>query len=598
MGLFDKIKKFFNIGSDKKDEEKQPTNTQTEAKPVVLPTGKKAQETLQSESVPVSKNIEKSTKVNADENRQEIAKSINIESEQKGGVSLSSAEKTQPSIQNKTPVSVANEIKSPNKATQFALVPLSRPSNKKNTASKNTIEVNKKSEEELDAIFSSSARIYIFTNVIYSNLFSERSKYSEDSFFEIVKPYLQDYFANLGFDWPVFGNKIIDLCKKSDQLKTITKKLNENYQYLINNRLKFEWKGDSKDWPKYVVDQSITQNKPVTMQFAKMIVANYYYRDYSSKATIEALYKSLLLLSVSGKEFVTWIVNDENCFVNIVQHYEKRFQKIHVENIDERVLVSQIVKSKRFNTALTKFKFLDTNARESIYSSVYIEAQNNRGQEEIDLNVKKINDTDEGPTREMEKSQSAPSVQAPEESRPSLQSKDTSLFEKKVNAKDSSEISNLEIVEKPNDVPQIVTKEGTDVSDKTVEKENQCENEQIIDSRKAISSSDEESKKVSAKTEKKPRNISTIKEKKTAKIQSQSIQDITSHAQSKPVQAAEEEFDLALQKLGKKRNPNKNEIIPFLESIENMIPSQDPIYASENDNFVNVLDEEIENLLY
>ena len=88
MGLFDKIKKFFNIGSDKKDEEKQPTNTQTEAKPVVLPTGKKAQETLQSESVPVSKNIEKSTKVNSDENRQEIAKSINIESEQKGGVSL------------------------------------------------------------------------------------------------------------------------------------------------------------------------------------------------------------------------------------------------------------------------------------------------------------------------------------------------------------------------------------------------------------------------------------------------------------------------------------------------------------------------------
>ena len=261
------------------------------------------------------------------------------------------------------------------------------------------------------------------------------------------------------------------------------------------------------------------------------------------------------------------------------------------------MLVSQIVKSKRFNTALTKFQFLDTNARESIYSSVYIEAQNNRGQEEIDLNVKKINDTDEGPTREMEKSQSAPSVQAPEESRPSLQSKDTSLFEKKVNAKDSSEISNLEIVEKPNDVPQIVTKEGTDVSDKTVEKENQCENEQIIDLRKAISSSDEESKKVSAKTEKKPRNISTIKEKKTAKIQSQSIQDITSHAQSKPVQA-EEEFDLALQKLGKKRNPNKNEIIPFLESIENMIPPQDPIYASENDNSVNVLDEEIENLLY
>ena len=262
------------------------------------------------------------------------------------------------------------------------------------------------------------------------------------------------------------------------------------------------------------------------------------------------------------------------------------------------MLVSQIVKSKRFNTALTKFQFLDTNARESIYSSVYIEAQNNRGQEEIDLNVKKINDTDEGPTREMEKSQPAPSVQAPEVSRPSLQSKDTSLFEKKVNAKDSSEISNLEIVEKPNDVPQIVTKEGTDVSDKTVEKENQCENEQIIDSRKAISSSDEESKKVSAKTEKKPRNISTIKEKKTAKIQSQSIQDITSHAQSKPVQAAEEEFDLALQKLGKKRNPNKNEIIPFLESIENMIPPQDPIYASENDNSVNVLDEEIENLLY
>ena len=110
MGLFDKIKKFFNIGSDKKDEEKQPTNTQTEAKPIVLPTGKKAQETLQSESVPVSKNIEKSTKVNTDENRQEIEKSINIESEQKGGVSLSSAEKTQPSIQNKTPVSVANEI--------------------------------------------------------------------------------------------------------------------------------------------------------------------------------------------------------------------------------------------------------------------------------------------------------------------------------------------------------------------------------------------------------------------------------------------------------------------------------------------------------
>ena len=86
-------------------------------------------------------------------------------------------------------------------------------------------------------------------------------------------------------------------------------------------------------------------------------------------------------------------------------------------------------------------------------------------------------------------------------------------------------------------------------------------------------------------------------EKKTAKIQSQSIQDITSHAQSKPVQA-EEEFDLALQKLGKKRNPNKNEIIPFLESIENMIPPQDPIYASENDNSVNVWDEEIENLLY
>ena len=74
----------------------------------------------------------------------------------------------------------------------------------------------------------------------------------------------------------------------------------------------------------------------------------------------------------------------------------------------------------------------------------------------------------------------------------------------------------MEIVEKPNDVPQIVTKEGTDVSDKTVEKENQCENEQIIDSRKEISSSDEESKKVSAKTEKKPGNISTIKEKKTA----------------------------------------------------------------------------------
>lgn len=271
-----------------------------------------------------------------------------------------------------------NGNQSPNKNIQFVSTPSTTSSDQNQNVQKSSIETNKKTENDLDNIISSKAS-YIFNDIIYSNLFSEKNKYADNSIFEITKPYLEEYFVSLGFDWDSFSDQIINLCKKSSKAKELVRVFDENYLYLIDNKITIDLKGPYRVWLKSVVDQSINLNKPLTMQFARMTVAYYFYRSFSSAKPKETLYKELLCLAISEKEFSTWIVNTPDCFTSLVKHIQKRFIKIKVEKTDDRILITQLVKSKYFRNALSSFDFLDISARNSMYSSIYTEAIESMG---------------------------------------------------------------------------------------------------------------------------------------------------------------------------------------------------------------------------
>ena len=608
MGLFDKIKKFFNIKPKKKVDDEKSIAHQEQEKTVVFPTEKEVQTPLQCEHEPILDNIEKRANVTTSKNQKEITKPFSCQPSQEEPTILASEVNVQPLAQNNNLVSSENGNQSPNKNIQFVSTSSTTSSDQNQNVQKSRIETNKKTENDLDNIISSNAS-HIFKDIIYSNLFSEKNKYVDDSIFEITKPYLKEFFASLGFDWDSLSDQIINLCKKSSEAKELKMVFDKNYLYLVDNKITIDWevhypdwlKSDvdqSLDWFKSVVDQSINLNKPLTMQFARMTVAYYYYRSFSSEKPKEALYKDLLRLAISEKEFSTWIVNTPDCFTSLVKHIQKRFRKIKVEETDDRILITQLVKSKYFRNASSSFDFLDISARNSMYSSIYTETIESMGSGDNVHRIKTITDSSKAKNDKQIKTQDDSLIQNISQSSNSLQSKTTSDSEKEIKVKHNIQISDNRPAQETNITPDFIKEEVTrDVNDNINKNITLAEKVQTIYHHEASLSLDGMKESSPVKSKKKPEVIHEEPEQKTEPEQSQNKKDIKATSICKKALQEDDKFDLALQKLGGKRKPIKNEIIPFLESVESIIPSHNSTYNS-NDNNSATIDKDIENLLY
>ncbi len=247
---------------------------------------------------------------------------------------------------------------------------------------------NSLSEQTIEDFFSKNEE-YIFNDIIFTNLFNSNNKYSDQGIFSKSEPYLKEFVEKNGYDWEKEKNIIYTLYQKSGCVKVIKEYLEKNYQYYISNRIPFDWSGHFADWLKIVIDKSIMDKMSLTKQYARMVVASYYYNDFSKKGKKEVLYKNLIAM-ISSEEFKTWIINDVACFERIVQKVEKRFVKEKVTDFDERILITKLVNSKMFQQALVDYPFIDGFARNSKYAKVYIESVQNKSGDIIDLNVKNV----------------------------------------------------------------------------------------------------------------------------------------------------------------------------------------------------------------
>ncbi len=404
----------------------------------------------------------------------------------------------------------------------------------------------------------------IFNNIIFANLFNSDNKYSDHGIFNKSEPYLKVYFENYGYDWESNRDKIFALYQKSGRVKIIGNYLEENYNYYITNRISFSWSGHFADWLKIVIDKSIADKKSVTKQYARMIVANYYYKDFGNKGSKEALYKNLVSM-ISAEEFKTWIINNATCFDYIIQKIEKRFKKEEINDIDERVLITQIVKSKLFQQALVEYPFMKDYATISKYSKIYNDAIHDDQVNSIDLNVKNI--IEEKKIKEKPK-------ECIQESNKESKKKDIGT---------SSNISE-DYIDTKNQILKEDNQTSLDIKEKKVKNNlNEGKTFESVEKNNVVITQDDA-------------------------IVSEPVKEIvTEHNNEDNIAPAKksvrktDDFDKALKKLGGNRNVENNSVINFLENIKEELISIDESYDFKYDSIIGCsdvdFDEEIDNLL-
>ena len=156
---------------------------------------------------------------------------------------------------------------------------------------------------------------------------------------------------------------------------------------------------------------------------------------------------------ISPVEFKTWIVDDVECFEKIVQKVIKRFKKIEIADVDERILIIQLIKSKLFQQALKEYSFIDGYAKKSIYASIYLSAISDNQDAQIDLRIKNISSSDpkakETPTEEP--NAKGESAHVEETQREGSSSETAALEEHNETKEDVKESSKkLQLEQKPN----------------------------------------------------------------------------------------------------------------------------------------------------
>ena len=444
----------------------------------------------------------------------------------------------------------------------------------------------------------------IFNNIIFSNLFNDDNKYSDYGIFNKSEPYLKIYFENYGYEWDLNRDKIFALYKKSGRLKVIVNYLEENYNYYITNRISFSWSGHFSEWLKIVIDKSITDKKCVTKQYARMIVGTYYYKDFVNKGTKDVLYKNLISM-ISAEEFKVWIINDATCFDNIIKKVEKRFKKQEINDVDERVLITQIVKSKLFRQALAEYPFIQDYATISKYSKIYKDAIHDTQVNSIDLNVKnvieekKIEEKPKGFIQESNKeSKNKENGASSNISEDYIDTNEEKKVEEK--PKESIQEINKESKNKENGVSSNISEDYIDTKNQILKEDNQTS---LDIKEKKVKNNLTEGKTIESV---KKNNVVITQDNA---IVSDPVKEIVTKqnnenniAPAKKSVRKTDDFDKALKKIGGNRNVENTPVINFLENIKSELIIIDESYDFKYDSIMGCsdvdFDEEIDNLLH
>lgn len=438
---------------------------------------------------------------------------------------------------------------------------------------------------------------YIFKNIIWNNLFNEENKYSDSGVIMKTKKYIKQYFEDNGFDWNANLEIILNLITSSPKWKAIAKQQDTFYEYFCINKMNLKFEGHFSDWVKFVIDESYSINKPLTKQYARILVGYYYFKTFNTKGTKEALYKNLLAMT-SYEEFKNWISKDVNtCFERLIKIVIKRFSKMDVQDLDERVLIIQLIQSKNFTKALSEFDYLDSSAKQSAYSNIYNEANGEKQVKSIDLNVKNIITEDYISKLIIKTNKSE------------LQQKDTNIIDQKYIEKNNNLIISVADEIKSDIKPEVIIEEkqnyvaGNDDIKQTINlKENLSDVIQIPHNTSKITSNDD-SKIISVEANKDEQSEKTVLETKEIQIDDNDVLDLPVKDEienvTKKVNAKEDEFDKALKKLGGARNVNETDEIKFLNSIVDDLENiEKEIVIEANTLFEQTYDESIDELSY
>lgn len=437
---------------------------------------------------------------------------------------------------------------------------------------------------------------YIFKNIIWNNLFNEENKYSDSGVIMKTEKYIKKYFEDNGFDWNANLEINRNLIKSSPKWKEIDKQQNTFYEYFCINKMNLKFEGYSKDWVKFVIDESYSINKPLTKQYARILVGYYYFKTFNTKGTKEALYKNLLAMT-SYEEFKNWISKDVNtCFERLIKIVIKRFNKMDVQDLDERILIIQLIQSKNFTKALSEFDYLDSSAKQSAYSNIYNEVNGEKQVKSIDLNVKNIITQDYN-------------SKLIKTSKSELQQKDTNIIDQKDIEKSNNVITSVTDEIKSDIKPEVINEEkqnyvaGNDDIKQTINvKENLNDIKQIPHNISKITSNND-SEIISVEINKDEQLEKAVLETKEIQVDDNVVHDLPAKDEienvTKKVNAKEDEFDKAFKKLGGTRNVDETDEIKFLNSIVDDLENiEKEIVIEDNTLFEQSYDESIDELSY
>ena len=241
---------------------------------------------------------------------------------------------------------------------------------------------NKEKSHELETHFNDSIRPFQETfhmykdqvlEVIKRNLFNDDVKYSDEGIFQKMEIYLKTFFEDKAFEWDLCKNDVFEQIKKYKLSSKIGEILEKNYEYYLVNLVSLNLKGTVNEQYKYIIDYSISENRPLTKQYARMVVAAYHYFKFKHLEDKKDILYSNLIAIIAFEEIKSWIKDDANCIGLIFRRIENRFVKVKVENIDENLLIRRIFASRHFQKLRDEFAFLDYHGMTGKYAHIYEE---------------------------------------------------------------------------------------------------------------------------------------------------------------------------------------------------------------------------------
>lgn len=429
---------------------------------------------------------------------------------------------------------------------------------------------------------------YIFNNLILNNLFNDENKYSDGGLFAKTEKYLKKYFEDNGYNRDESSAKIQSLISASPKRKTIGKQQDIYYDYFRNNQISLNFEGHFSDWVKLIIDQSFILYKPLTKQYARILVGFYYYKTFCMRGTIDSLYKNMIAM-ISYDEFKKWIVNDSYCFDRLAKAVIKRFKKMDVQEIDERILLIQLIKSKLFEKALNEFEFLDEKSKKSAYASIYNYVLETNQSKSIDLNIKNVV-VEEAETTNNIKKAGSDNTECTDKTEKKTSEKPVVNDNSDTEGIVSKEMAIKELIDVLNEIISNVEVQSQSVEHKTEIIENKSECHKKTTSKKTIVKTNE---------------LHVIKEETNDDNSEKQLlvkKTVKKFSEKKAIDnkvSLDIGFDQFLKTFGKTRNVIKNPTSVFLESIrEDLEKIEKETFAEISISTGQSNDEEIDNLLY